>query len=124
MTKINDKYFWEKTDLKSLKMESFMCQNNNKVRAYSVDDQRTKVKYYLTYEASFQIRNRIANKEQAILYETFCADYQLLQDEIKNGILLDRHIVEYDKLLNMVERYELLQKEKEERENILENIFT
>jgi hypothetical protein len=99
--------------------------HKTKLKAYSADDQSQKVKYYLTYETSFDMRNRIVEKEQDLLYDQFCTMYQQLQNVIhQDGILLDSHIVEYDKLMNLVERYKTIQFEKEERKKILETLFT
>jgi len=123
-TSIHDKLFFDKTDLQSLQIESSMF-HKTKLKAYSTDDQSQKVKYYLTYETSFDMRNRIVEKEQDLLYDQFCTMYQQLQNVIhQDGILLDSHIVEYDKLMNLVERYKTIQFEKEERKKILEALFT
>jgi len=124
MVSIQDKLFWEKTDLKSLQIDSSSFSNIVILRHISEVDCRRMVLNYLNIDKAFAIRNKLAEKEQDEIYELFCEWYKALNQHLQNGTFQDSHYMEYCKLQNLVERYEELENKKKERHYILSNFLT
>jgi hypothetical protein len=124
MTSIQDKLFWEKTDLMSLQRDSSSFANTIILRNISEIDCRQKVIHYLNMDKAFALRNNITEKEQEKLYELFCERHQVLSEHLQNGTFDDSHYNEYCNLQKLVEKYEELEKIKKERRYILSNFLT
>jgi hypothetical protein len=124
MVSIQDKLFWEKTDLKSLQIDSSSFSNIVILRHISEVDCRRMALNYLNIDKAFAIRNKLAEKEQDEIYELFCERHQVLSEHLQNGTFDDSHYNEYCNLQKLVEKYEELEKIKKERRYILSNFLT
>jgi len=125
MSFVADHLFWDKTDLKSLQIDSSRFSNIPILEdPLSVKDCSLKVNYHLKFKMAFNIRDSIAKNEQEKLYALYCDTYNFLTQRIKSGTLTEVDLIQYEILQSILERYTKLETQINERAYVLKNTIT
>jgi|LauGreSuBDMM15SN_2_FD.fasta_scaffold124351_2 hypothetical protein len=122
---LQDKLFWDKTDLISLQIDSSSFANIHlPEESLSLIDCSSKVNYHIKFKMAFHIRDSIANKEQEKLYALYCDTYSILKQRIQTGTFSEVDFIRYEILQSILERYTLLDTQIKERAYVLTNTIT